>query len=132
MDIENVMVAGGGTLGSQVAWQTAFMGFNVRLYDAFPEGIERAKNFHEQFADLFLNTRDTPKEDVEATKARLTYTTDMAEAVKDADYVIEAVLEVLDLKRKIFADLDKMAPAHAILATNSAAIDIEEDAFGGK
>ncbi len=62
------------------------------------------------------------EEQAQAARERITFTSSMEAAVKDADYVIEAVLEVLDLKRKIFADLDKMAPPHAILATNSSAI----------
>ena len=119
MDVKNVMVAGGGTLGSQVAWQTAFMGFNVKLYDAFPEGIERAKNFHEQFADLFLNTRDASKEDVEATKARLTYTIDMAEAVKDADILSESVPEDPKIKTEFYKKLAQVAPEKTIFTTNS-------------
>ena len=61
---------------------------------------------------------------MQAKKARglISFTGDLKEAVKDADVVIEAVLERIDLKRKIFADLDKLAPAKAILATNSSFI----------
>jgi 3-hydroxybutyryl-CoA dehydrogenase len=62
------------------------------------------------------------KEAAEAARKNISFTLDIKEAVKDADYVIEAVVEVLDVKRKIFADLDRLAPAHAILATNSSAI----------
>ena len=57
MKIKNVTIAGGGTLGSQIAWQTAFMGFNVIVYDAFEKGLETSKSFHKQFAELFETTR---------------------------------------------------------------------------
>jgi 3-hydroxybutyryl-CoA dehydrogenase len=93
MNIKKVMIAGGGTLGSQIAWQTAFNGFEVIVYDAFEKGLERSKAFHQQFADLFLNTRGASKEEVKAALSRLTYTTDIAEAAKDADRLSESVPE---------------------------------------
>jgi len=57
MKIKNVTIGGGGTLGSQIVWQTAFKGFNVIVYDAFDKGIEASKLFHRQFAKLFKTTR---------------------------------------------------------------------------
>lgn len=57
MKIKKVMIAGGGTLGSQIAWQTAFHGFNVKVYDVFEKGLETSKAFHKEFADLFLSQR---------------------------------------------------------------------------
>jgi 3-hydroxyacyl-CoA dehydrogenase len=57
MTIKNVTIAGAGTLGSQVAWQVAFSGFNVTVYDAFKEGLEAGKNFHKQYAETFMSTR---------------------------------------------------------------------------
>ena len=57
MTIKNVTIAGAGTLGSQIAWQTAFKGFHVTVYDAFDNGLERGKQFHQQFAQLFMATR---------------------------------------------------------------------------
>ena len=50
MDIKNVMIAGGGTLGSQIAWQTAFHGFEVTVYDAFEKGLETSKALHKKYA----------------------------------------------------------------------------------
>jgi len=52
MKIKNVTVAGAGTLGSQIAWQTAFHGFNVSVYDPFEESIEKAKSYHQELAEL--------------------------------------------------------------------------------
>jgi len=59
------------------------------------------------------------KEVAEKARKNISFTSDLKEAAKNADYVIEAAVEVLAVKRKVFADLDRMAPAHAILATNS-------------
>jgi 3-hydroxybutyryl-CoA dehydrogenase len=87
-----------------------------------PEILKKA----EKFADTYLPGRvekgKMTKEVAEQARKNISFTMDLKEAVKDADYVIEAVVEVLDVKRKIFADLDRLAPAHAILATNSSAI----------
>jgi 3-hydroxybutyryl-CoA dehydrogenase len=57
MKIENVTIAGGGTLGSQIAWQTAFMGFNVVVYDAFDKGLEASKSAHEKYAEFLLSIK---------------------------------------------------------------------------
>jgi len=62
------------------------------------------------------------EEQAKQARENIKFTSSLEDAVKEADYVIEAIFEVLDVKRKLFADLDKMAPPHAILATNSSAI----------
>jgi len=119
MKINNVTVAGGGTLGSQIAWQTAFHGFNVTVYDAFDKGLEASKNFHKQFADLFLNTRGATQEEIDQTFSRLSYTTNLAEAVKDADIISESVPENVEIKRGFYTELAKVAPEKTIFTTNS-------------
>jgi len=119
MKITNVTVAGGGTLGSQIAWQTAFKGFNVVVYDAFEKGIERSKKFHNSFADLFLTTRGASQEEINATFNRLNYTTDLAEATKDADIISESVPESIEIKQNFYEELAKVAPEKTIFTTNS-------------
>ena len=119
MKIKNVTIAGGGTLGSQIAWQTAFHGFNVTVYDAFDKGIETSKAFHKQFADLFLNTRGASQEEIDQTFDRLSYTTNLADAVKDADLVSESVPENVEIKRGFYTALAKVAPEKTIFTTNS-------------
>ena len=122
MEIKNVMVAGAGTLGSQIAWQTAFKGFNVTVYDAFEKGLEGGKNFHKQFAGLFKNERGASEDEIEQTFARLKYTTDLAEAVKDADLVSESVPEALEIKKSFYNDLAKVAPEKTIFTTNTSSL----------
>ena len=119
MKIKNVMIAGGGTLGSQVAWQTAFKGFNVVVYDAFPEGLERSKAFHQQFATLFLNTRGATQEEIDATFSRLSYTTNIGNAAKNADILSECVPEIPQIKKEFYRQLAKVAPKEMIFTTNS-------------
>ena len=119
MKIKNVTIAGGGTLGSQIAWQTAFKGFNVTVYDAFDKGLDASKSFHKQFAELFSATRGASKEEIEQTLSRLSYTTDLAFAVKDADLISESVPENVDIKKNFYQALAKVAPEKTIFTTNS-------------
>ncbi len=117
--IKNVTIAGGGTLGSQIAWQSAFQGFNVVVYDAFEKGIDASKIFHKQFADLFLETRGASKEEIEQTLSRLSYTTNLKEAVKDADLISESIPENVDIKKAFYKELSKVAIEKTIFTTNS-------------
>ncbi len=122
MKIKNVTIAGAGTLGSQIAWQTAFKGFNVTVYDAFEKGIDRGRKFHEQFASIFKNTRGATQKSIDQTIARLKYTTDLAEAVKDADLLSESIPENPDVKKGFYIALSKVAPQKTIFTTNSSTL----------
>jgi len=121
-EIKKVTVAGGGTLGSQIAWQTAFMGFEVCVYDAFAEGIERCKKYHHDYAVIFRAKRGASQADIEAAAARLSYTTDLAEAIKDADLLSESVPEDLEIKKEFYRALAKVAPAKTIFTTNTSTL----------
>lgn len=119
MNIKKVTVAGGGTLGSQIAWQTAFKGFDVTVYDAFDQGIEASKSFHKQFAELFLKTRGASQEELDLTNGRLSYTTNLEEAVRDADLVSESIPEDVEIKKSFYKELAGLAPERTIFTTNS-------------
>jgi len=119
MKIKNVTIAGGGTLGSQIAWQTAFHGFNVIVYDAFDKGVEKSKAFHKQFAALFLATRGASDEQIIETHKRLSYTTNLGEAVKDADFISESIPEDPEIKKSFYRELSKVAPEKTIFTTNT-------------
>ena len=119
MSIKNVMVAGAGLLGSQISWQVAFNGFNVIVYDAFEEGLEKGRKNHEQYGELFMSTRGASQQDIDQTMARLSYTTSLEDAAKDADLVSESVPEVLDIKKKFYRDLSAVAPQKTIFTTNT-------------
>ena len=102
MKINKVMIAGAGVLGSQIAWQTAFRGFTVTVYDPFEKALEGGKVFHKKFARLFLETRGATQEEINQTLARLSYTTSLEQAVKDADLVSESVPENLEIKKQFY------------------------------
>ena len=120
--MKNIMIAGAGVLGSQIAWQTAFHGFNVTVYDAFEKGLEGGKKFHQQYAELFKNQRGATDKEIEDTFARLSYTTDLAEAVKDCDLVSESIPEAKEIKKSFYNALAKVAPEKTIFTTNSSSM----------
>lgn len=109
-------------MGHQIALLCAIHGYKTVCTDVVPEVLKKA----EKFADTYLPGRvekgKLTKEVAKQARENISFTLDLKEAAKEADYVIEAVLEILDLKRQIFADLDRTAPPHAILATNSSEI----------
>ena len=122
MKINNVTIIGAGVLGSQIAWQTAFSGFNVTVYDAFEEGLEASKEFHKKFAGIFINQRGASQNEVDETMGRLTYTNDLAESVKDADIISESIPENIDVKKTFYKKLTKLAPQKTIFTSNSSTL----------
>jgi len=122
MIIEQVTIAGAGMLGAQIAWQTAFSGFRVSVYDAFEKGLEAAKDSHKQYAELFMATRGASAQQIEETMARLSYTTDLAEAAKNADLISESVPENIETKKNFYRELARVAPEKTIFTTNSSTL----------
>jgi len=129
--IKTVGIVGAGFMGSQIASRAAVFGYTVKMFDVKPEVLAAAKTTTRAYTDMHFADK---KAEADQADARITYHGTLAEALKDVDLVIEAVPEVLDLKKKIFAEMDKAAPAHAILATNSSSIPISriEDAVHRK
>ena len=121
-DIKNIAVIGAGNMGHQISTLCAIHGYKTTCTDVKEDILKKAEAFVDSYLPGRVEKGRLTAEQAKAARDNITFTSSMEEAVKDADYVIEAVLEILDLKKKIFADLDKMAPPHAILATNSSAI----------
>lgn len=121
-ELRNVCVVGAGNMGHQIALQCALFGFKTVSTDIIPEVLEKAEKFVDSYLAGRVQKGKLNEDAAKAARSQISFTSDLKKAVKDADLVIEAVLERIDLKRKIFADLDKFAPAKAILATNSSFI----------
>src|SRR5690606_11756916 len=119
MTINKVAVAGTGVLGSQIAFQTAFKGFEVAAYDINDEAVEQAKGRYKVLMERYQADEYGTKEEVEAAFGRITLHTDLAEAVKDADLMIEAVPELLEVKKDFYTKLAKVADEKTIFASNS-------------
>lgn len=128
--IGNVTVLGAGVLGSQIAFQAAFKGFTVTSYDIDDNALRAAKKRYTALAATYVDQVPGATDAVAAAALdRLTLTKDLAAAAGDADLIIEAVPEVLALKREIFAKLANLAPPKAIFATNSSTLlpsDLED------
>lgn len=121
--VKTVTVLGTGVLGSQIAFQSAFKGFTVTAYDINDEVLEAAKARFEKLAETYANeVLDARDGKARETLGRLTLTSDLKAAVADADLVIEAIPEILDLKRETYQKLGDLAPAKTIFATNSSTL----------
>ena len=117
-----VTTAGAGTMGSQVAWQMAFHGKQVTVYDAIPAGLEKGKAFHREYAEHFVRQRGATRKQVHDAFARLTYTTDLATAVRDADLISESVPESLSIKESFWREVSRHAPAQTVFTTNTSTL----------
>lgn len=122
-DINKVVVLGTGVLGAQIAYQCAYKGFSVTSYDITDEALAAAETTFAGLAETYRTTvAGAADGGADAALTRLTRTTDLAAAAADADIVIEAIPEILDLKRKVFAQLGESAPERTIFATNSSTL----------
>ncbi|NOP98368.1 3-hydroxyacyl-CoA dehydrogenase [Mycolicibacterium fortuitum] len=121
--IKKVTVLGTGVLGSQIAFQSAFKGFTVTAYDINDKVLEAAKGRFDKLAETYSNeVADAHDGKAQDALGRLTLTSDLAAAVADADLVIEAIPEILDVKRDTYQKLATLAPAKTIFATNSSTL----------
>lgn len=122
MTFKNITVAGSGVLGYQIAFQTAFHGFNVIVYDINDEVLEKAKSKFEILSEAFKTDLKATAQQLEAARNKLSYTSDLAKAVEDADLLIEAVPENPAIKIDFYQKLAKVAPPKTIFATNSSTL----------
>jgi 3-hydroxybutyryl-CoA dehydrogenase len=122
--LTNITVLGTGVLGSQIAFQTAFSGFEVVAWDVDETALEAARVRFRKLADRYIHEDfdGAAGGKAEDAQGRLRYTADLADAVKDADLVVEAVPEQLELKRDIYARMEAVAPEKTIFATNSSTL----------
>ncbi len=125
MSIQTVLVIGAGQMGSGIAQVNAMAGFDVYLHDLKEEYVERGMNTIKKNLDRQVQKERMTGEERDEVLSRLTPSTDLNNASK-VDIVIEAAIENMEIKSKLFADLDKIAPEHAILATNTSSLPITE------
>jgi 3-hydroxybutyryl-CoA dehydrogenase len=121
-DVKSICIVGAGNMGHQISTLCAMKGFKTTCTDIDEKTLKKAEAFVDQYLPGRVAKGKLTKEQAEQARKSIRFTTSLEDAAKDADYVIEAAIEVVAIKRKIFADLDRIAPPHAILATNSSAI----------
>jgi len=122
--ISNVTVVGTGVLGSQIAFQAAFHGYAVTAYDISDEVMEKARSGFARLAELYKvdGVAGAVDGEADATISNIRLASALDDAVAEADLVIEAVPESIDLKRAVYATLGELAPARTIFATNTSTL----------
>jgi 3-hydroxyacyl-CoA dehydrogenase len=126
MNYKNIMVAGTGVLGSQIAFQTAYKGFYVNVYDVSEEVLGHARERLTKLKENYKEDLGATQQAVDEALNRISFYTDLAEAVADADLVVEAIPEVPQIKTAFYKELGRVAPEigfwHFILPTASGKI----------
>lgn len=122
MNYKKITVAGSGVLGSQIAYQTAYKGFRVNVYDVSQEALDHARERLTKLKENYKEDLGATQQAVDEAFNRASFCTDLAEAVADADLVIEAIPEVVDIKTGFYKELAKVAPKKTIFATNSSTL----------
>jgi len=124
--IKRVAIIGSGQMGRGIGLEFARFGYDVCLQDVTTEILEHAMQPIREDLDLMVETELITADEAKATLGRIRTTEDLADAVKYADHVVEAVPENLELKQQVFAQLDELCPSDVTLATNSSAMRTED------
>ena len=125
-DVKKIAVIGSGDMGHGICQVAAMAGYDVAMKDVKQEFLDRGIAKVTESLDILAGKGKITVEDKEAILGRIVATTDTAEAVKDAQIVVEAVPEIMDLKKSVFQEVAENAPADAILATNTSTMSITE------
>jgi enoyl-CoA hydratase/3-hydroxyacyl-CoA dehydrogenase len=125
-DVKKIAMIGAGDMGHGIAASFLLGGYTVVLRDIKQEFVDRGVNGIKMSLGKFRDKEKITPAAHDDALARLIPMVDIQEAVGDADFIIEAVPEILDLKRSVFADIDKYAPAHAVLASNTSNMSITD------
>ncbi|RLA86230.1 MAG: 3-hydroxybutyryl-CoA dehydrogenase [Deltaproteobacteria bacterium] len=131
MEIKRVGVVGAGAMGSGIAQVCAQAGLEVVMRDIADEFVEKGLKSIESFMNEGIKRGKVTEEQKKATLARIKGTTKM-EDLKDVDFVIEAVVEVMDIKKQVFKELDELVRPEVILSTNTSSLSITEIATATK
>ncbi|MDC0337979.1 3-hydroxybutyryl-CoA dehydrogenase [Flavobacteriales bacterium] len=122
--MKNITVIGAGTMGNGIAHVFAQNNYSVSLVDVAQDSLDRAITTITKNLDRMVKKEKITEEDKTSTLNNITTFTSLEAGVKNADLVVEAATENVDLKLKIFKDMDKYAPEEAILSTNTSSISI--------
>ncbi|MDC0193944.1 3-hydroxyacyl-CoA dehydrogenase [Candidatus Nitrosopelagicus sp.] len=126
MNIKNITVLGSGVMGHGIAQVSATAGYTVVLRDIKQEFLDKAMEKIRWSLDKLVTKNKIPKEEGDAIFSRISPVVNLNDAVKDAELVIEVVPEIMDLKKKVYAELDKVAKPEVIFASNTSTLPITE------
>jgi 3-hydroxybutyryl-CoA dehydrogenase len=124
--MKNIVVIGAGTMGNGIAHVFAMTGYNVNLVDVSPDALNRAMATISKNLDRMVAKGSLTEAEKAVTLANITTNTDLSSAAANADLIVEAATENVDLKLKIFRQMDENAPEGCILATNTSSISITQ------
>jgi 3-hydroxybutyryl-CoA dehydrogenase len=124
--IRRLAVLGAGTMGHGIAHAAAAGGFETRLYDVSAEALDRARRRIEALLAKGVDAGTLAPAEARAALERLRTSTSLEDALAEVDCVIEAAPERIDLKLALFADVDRLAPPDAVLASNTSALSLTE------
>jgi enoyl-CoA hydratase/3-hydroxyacyl-CoA dehydrogenase len=125
-DIKKIAVMGAGDMGHGIAEVALLAGYKVAMRDIEQRFVDKGLSRIKESLDKLTQKQKISEENRKAMVANIETFVDIGEAVKDADFVVEAVPEVMDLKQQVFRALDAAAPKHAILASNTSNMSITE------
>ena len=126
MNIRRITVLGAGTMGHGIAHAAIAGGYETRLYDVAESSLDKGRAAIETIVRRGVELGKVSAADGDATLRRLSTTSRLEEALSEADFIIEAAPERIDLKLALLAEVDRLAPAHAVIATNTSALSITE------
>ena len=126
MTVKNITVLGSGVMGHGIAQVSATAGYNVVLRDIKQEFLDKAMEKIKWSLDKLVSKEKISKEEGDSIFSRITPIVDLNEAVKNAELVIEVVPEIMDLKKSVYAELDKAAGPEVVFASNTSTLPITE------
>ena len=126
MTVKNITVLGSGVMGHGIAQVSATAGYNVVLRDIKQEFLDKAMEKIKWSLDKLVSKEKISKEEGDSIFSRITPIVDLNEAVKNAELVIEVVPEIMDLKKSVYAELDKAASPEVVFASNTSTLPITE------
>lgn len=130
--MDKVAVIGGGTMGSGIAYVTARAGLATALYDVVPEQLAKAQAYHSKLLAREVEKGRATRDEADAAAARIAYTSDLAQALVGVYLVVEAAPENIELKKKLFHDMEQHVTDATILGSNTSSLPITEIATAVK
>jgi 3-hydroxyacyl-CoA dehydrogenase len=126
MEVKKIAVIGAGLMGTGISYVSKASGYEVIMTDLDDDAIQRGLSRFNDYVESGIKRGKLSTEDGEKLVGELTTTTNLREAVSDVDLVIEAVFENMDVKKKLFKEMDSIAKPHTILASNTSSLSITE------
>jgi enoyl-CoA hydratase/3-hydroxyacyl-CoA dehydrogenase len=131
-EIKNVAVLGAGNIGAQIGALVAEAGYQVKIRDIEEKFLERGRKIIEEMYDKRISRGRLTEAAKKDYMSRMNFLVDLKEAVKDTDFIIEAVPEIMDLKKSVLKEISELCPEDTVIATNTSSLSISEMATAAK